>query len=187
MTDTTSETSQFDWSDVTGPEPASTHAAASGSSGRAGYDQNSCASKGGEPFPQGFRTMYGRMPIQCDTAIAIMQLPDPIVCIKCAMVFVNSGGGLCDCDTARCGGCPQVTALSGQPINDQEIKICTDARGDKQLIDLGWVPGGNYPGAPPQTRPIQTGVPYVEAMVVIGPDCGPCVDGKFVDDQPWPQ
>ncbi|KGI79385.1 hypothetical protein IL38_24120 [Actinopolyspora erythraea] len=137
------------------------------------------------PFPQGFGYMVGRLPIKGDTAKAIVQLPEKLKGISCAAVLVNSGV-LSDCYKDGSKVCAP-TALSGRPINDREIAVFTDAPGDEVVRGPGWVVSGYYyPGALPTTRPVEVGVPYVEVMVIVGPDCG-CDGENWADDNEWGQ
>lgn len=187
MSDTDTSTPQaagepFDWNTYTVGDssvPMRAEPAA-----RAYPGQQGCASGGGSPFVEGTRELLGSMPIECDTAIAVMHLPEPVKCVHCASVFVNSGI-LSDCDRDYSRRRPPVIAMSGQPGNDGEIVIFTDARGNKVTEGDGWVPG-DYPGSAPKLRPIETGQPYVEVLVKIGRDCGPCMNDKFVPNDQYP-
>lgn len=132
------------------------------------------------PFPQGVSYMIGRLPIKCDTSVAMVQLPEPIKGVSCAVVLPNSGV-LSDCHRDASSLCvPNVKRA--YPINDREIKVVLDGQGDGKAVGPGWV-GGQYPGAQPTTRPIETGVPYVEVVVFVGVDCG-CDGENWAADTP---
>lgn len=132
------------------------------------------------PFPQGVSYMIGRLPIKVDTAVAIVQLPEPIKGVNCATVVVNSGV-LSDCYRDSSKVCVP-TALRGQPINDREIKVVLDGAGDGKVVGPGWT-AGDYPGSMPKTRSIEVGVPYVEVVLFVGVDCG-CNSEKWAPDTP---
>lgn len=135
------------------------------------------------PFPQGMSYMIGRLPIKCDTKRAVVQLPEPIKNVHCAVVVVNSGV-LADCYRPSPNVCVP-NALSGRPLNDREILVVTDSDGDGKTVGAGWTPG-TYQGSQPTTRSIETGVPYVEVVVYIGVGCG-CDSDNWAADNEWGQ
>lgn len=134
------------------------------------------------PFPQGFGYLIGRLPIKGDTGKAVVQLLEPTKGVSCAAVFVNSGV-LSDCYRPA-KGCGAPTALKGQPRNDREIVVTLDGDSDEVITGPGWVAGSQYPGAPAETRSVDAGVPYVEIMLVVGPDCG-CSSENWAPDNEW--
>lgn len=136
------------------------------------------------PFPQGFAYMVGRLPIKGDTGEAVVELPEPIKGVSCATVMVNSGV-LSDCYRPAKNKCSTPVALRGQPINDRQILVTLDGDGEK-VTGPGWVAGSQYPGAAPETRSVDVGVPYVEVVLFIGPKCG-CSSENWASDDEWGQ
>lgn len=132
------------------------------------------------PFPQGVSYLIGRLPITCDTAVAVLTLPEPIKGISCAVVLPNSGV-LSDCHNDSSKKCVP-NALRAYPINDRAVRVVLDAPGDKVTTGPGWVEGG-YPGSLPTTLGVEVGVPYVEVVVFVGVDCG-CSSENWAPDTP---
>lgn len=169
----TNQAEGFDWGDITGT-PNQTPA--SQGQGRAAAVRNL------PPTPAQTGILAGRLPIRGDTGKAILQLPEPVKDLHCALVMVNSGV-LSDCHNPAKNRCVPV-ALRGNPINDREIEVILDG-GDHVAKGLGWTPG-NYPGATPTTREIEVNTPYVEVLALVGVACG-CDSQNWASDNEWGQ
>lgn len=165
-----SETTQdgFNWDEIVHDTPASnsgSRAAATAPEGKAAP----MASNNLPPFPQGFAYMVGRLPLsECTPGKAIVQLPEAVDGVHCAFVVANTGV-LSDCYSDNANeASPQVR--NARPINDREIAVFF-TKGEGVAKGPGWV-AGQYPGSMPTTRSVGLGVPYVEVLVIVGPDCG---------------
>ncbi|MFC0602582.1 hypothetical protein [Streptomyces palmae] len=121
------------------------------------------------PTPPNTALIAGRLPIKCDTGRAVIQLPEKIQKAHCALVLPNTGV-LSDCYRPAKNVCLP-NALRARPINDREFEVILDG-GEGVVKGLGWTRDGDYPGALLKTRAIETGVPYVEILVMVGIDCG---------------
>jgi hypothetical protein len=134
------------------------------------------------PTPPNSGFIAGRLPIQCDTGKAIIQLPEPIKLAHCAVVLPNTGV-LSDCYRPAKKVCVP-NALRARPLNDREFEVILDG-GEHVAKGLGWALSGSYPGALPETRSIDTDVPYVEILALVGVDCG-CDSENWASDE-WGQ
>ncbi|MFJ5173728.1 hypothetical protein ACIP68_07745 [Streptomyces griseoviridis] len=134
------------------------------------------------PTPPNTALLAGRLPIKCDTGKAIIQLPEKIKKVHCALVLANTGV-LSECLRPAKDVCLP-NALRARPLNDREFEVVLDG-GEGVAKGLGWVKDGDYPGAQLKTRAIETGVPYVEILVMVGLDCG-CEGENWASDNDYP-
>lgn len=132
------------------------------------------------PTPPQTGFLAGRLPIQGDTGKAVVQLPEPVKDLHCALVVPNTSV-LSDCYRPAKSRC-MPNALRAYPINDREIEVILDG-GDHVARGLGWK-AGDYPGASPTTRSVETGVPFVEVLVLVGLGCG-CDSENWASEDDW--
>lgn len=160
--------SEFDWSDVTGTPTA----------GRATGAAPAAMANNMPPFPDRFAYMVGRLPLsECTPGKAIVQLPEAIDGVHCATVVANTGV-LSDCYTDSSGE-PSPQVRNARPVNDREIVVFF-TKGEGTAKGPGWT-AGSYPGSMPTTRSVGVGVPYVEVVLFVGPDCG-CASEDWYSD-----
>lgn len=136
------------------------------------------------PFPEGSAYLVGRLPIECDTKWAVVELPEAIDGLACAATLANVTV-LKDCDNPSPRVCKPYV-LASEPLNNRQILVELSGTGDKKTIGAGWETG-DYPGAAPTTRAVTTGVPVVEVVIIVGPDCGPCQDSNWQTGSDWGQ
>lgn len=134
------------------------------------------------PTPPNTALIAGRLPIKGDTGRAIIQLPEKVKLVHCALAVANTSV-LSDCYRPAKNVCIP-NALRARPLNDREFEVILDG-GDGVVKGLGWTKDGAYPGALPVTRSVETGVPFVEILVMVGIDCG-CNSENWADDNEWP-
>lgn len=162
------------------PSPAETGPVLSRAVNAPATDPSGAAFGSLPPFPAQTAMVVGRLPIQGDTGKAIIQLPEPVKDVHCAFTVANTGV-LSDCTRTIRNACVPAV-LRSRPLNDREFEVLLDG-GDYTAKGAGWTPG-TYPGAAPQTRSIDVGVPYVEILAIIGIDCG-CSSENWASDNEW--
>lgn len=124
------------------------------------------------PLPE-LPLVIGRLPIKGSPSRAIIELPEPTKGVQCAAIFHNVSV-LADCERPNVGACRPASKFA-RPLNDRQIEVEFWDGDGSVITGPGWKTSP-YPGGQLETRFVQTGVPFVEIMLVAGRTiaCGPC-------------
>lgn len=124
--------------------------------------------------------VIGRVPVKGNPSYVIVELPQPYAGVACAAVFHNVTE-LVDCTRPKRSCRP--ASKSARPLNDRQIEVELWDGDGTTISGPGWKESG-YPGGQLETRPAQTGIPYVEIKLVAGRTitCGPCDPDNYAPE-----
>lgn len=136
-----------------------------------------------QPLPDLPRVL-GRLPIDCGTKRAIIELPEATPGVSCAALTHNVSV-VSECGNEAEDVCLPYS-LRARPLNDRQIEVVLSGKGDKTVKGAGWT--SDPYGGQLATRSVEPGQPFVEVEIITGRNitCG-CDSENWADDNGWPQ